>query len=130
MGTKRQHRPTQGQEKVGLCDGKVALCMITRFIMYAMSEKETSVKLCFGLERAVEGGAFCVTPYATETAVAGIAPYGLPVGGVYVSSEKMMEAALLSGYTVTSSNMLVNMNDMTTGITGENMVRELMGEEN
>ena len=67
-----------------------------------------------------------MTPYAAETAVAGIAPYGMPIGGIYVSSEKMMEAAMLSGYTVTSSNMLVNMNDMTAGITGENMMRELL----
>ena len=85
-------------------------------------------------EGAVAGAAFCMVPYASEVMVAQIVPYGmtgvaLPTG-VFVSSETIMNAAMLSGYTATFSNMAVKVNDSMAGATGYNAMANAMGPGN
>ena len=46
----------------------------------------------------------------------------IPQAGGFVSSETMVSAAILTGYTGTASNMLVKVNDYSAYLTGTNMM--------
>ena len=77
-------------------------------IMYAMPEKGNTARLYFCSSIASEGTA----------------------AGVFVSSETIMTATMLTGYTVTFSNMAVKVNDSMVGLAGRNMMSDAMGQEN
>lgn len=85
-------------------------------------------------EGALAGAAFCMVPYASEVVLAQVVPYGMTgvflPAGVYVSSETIMTATMLTGYTVTFSNMAVKVNDSMVGLAGRNMMADAMGQEN
>lgn len=49
----------------------------------------------------------------------------IPQAGGFVSSETMVSAAILTGYTGTASNMLVKVNDYSAYLTGTNMMTGL-----
>ncbi len=85
-------------------------------------------------EGALAGAAFCMVPYASEVVLAQVVPYGMTgvflPAGVFVSSETIMTATMLTGYTVTFSNMAVKVNDSMVGLAGRNMMADAMGQEN
>ena len=54
----------------------------------------------------------------------------IPQAGGFVSSETMVSAAILTGYTGTASNMLVKVNDYSAYLTGTNMMAGAMGQAN
>ena len=54
----------------------------------------------------------------------------IPQAGGFVSSETMVSAAILTGYTGTASNMLVKVNDYSACLTGTNMMTGAMGQAN
>ena len=54
----------------------------------------------------------------------------IPQAGGFVSSETMVSAAILTGYTGTASNMLVKVNDSVAGLTGINVMAGAMGQAN
>lgn len=54
----------------------------------------------------------------------------IPQAGGFVSSETMVSAAILTGYTGTASNMLVKVNDYSAYLTGTNMMTGAMGQAN
>ena len=85
-------------------------------------------------EGAVAGAAFCMVPYASEVVLAQVVPYGMTgiflPAGVFVSGETIMTATMLTGYTVTFSNMAVKVNDSMVGLAGRNMMADAMGQEN
>ena len=85
-------------------------------------------------EGAVAGAAFCMVPYASEVIAAQVVPYGmtgvvLPTG-VFISGETIMNAAMMTGYTATFSNMAVKVNDSMAGVTGYNAMANTMGPGN
>ncbi len=85
-------------------------------------------------EGALAGAAFCMVPYASEVLVSTVVPYGMTgvclPAGVFVSGETMMTATMLTGYTVTFSNMTVKVNDSMVGLAGTNMMADVMGQGN
>lgn len=79
---------------------------------------------------AKAGASFCMVPYAAEAGVAAFAPYGMRIAGTYATSEMLVGGAMLSGYTVTFSNMTVKINDYTSTVTGYNMMQHTLGHNN
>lgn len=79
---------------------------------------------------AKAGASFCMVPYAAEAGVAAFAPYGMRIAGTYATSEMLVGGAMLSGYTVTFSNMTVKINDYSAGVLGRNIMEDAFGQEN
>lgn len=71
--------------------------------------------------------------YAAKYAVSQIVPYGmtgLTLPGMYISAEALTNAAMLTGYSLTASNMLVMVNDSAAYMTNYNMMSNAMGQNN
>ena len=74
-----------------------------------------------------------MAPYGAEVwASAAIPPgmTGIPVGGMYISDEAIMDIAMTTSYSVTFSNVLVAANDSCANVTGTNVMSNTLGQEN
>ena len=55
---------------------------------------------------------------------------GIPVGGMFISDEAIMDIAMTTSYSVTFSNVLVTANDFSANATGTNVMSNTLGRKN
>ena len=73
-----------------------------------------------------------MAPYGAEVLASTAIPpgmTGIPVGGMFISDEAIMDIAMTTSYSVTFGNVLVTANDFSANATGTNVMSNTLGQE-